>query len=377
MTFTLTMMTTLATPLHHATIARRLLFCHYGLATTVHRRSLNVLQQWQRRIIPQELAASIGQCLPFDSSLSENIHFAEAAAAIGKQRRSFHVMAESASSENAVNTSKTRSPTNTIVPPHLASTRTRNDETKRFFFASSTDHTNLLEQAEIHVLPATNDNDDDTSTTQQLLVLAPSGVDLDTVRKVPQLHMARLLVTTTTALNNDVVIHSAKVVNRSLGSTADVCRRLVEHAISSQSKGNVVVGKSTLHGLSDWVIDLLEEAKRDDEFVTSLSTDERQTVNAIARGDMTPFHRQSENNCSQKDGATTGTQNNSRTASELWDQLARLYLQSPEVQQNDSTTCEAALYQSLGGRLVEIEQQADTSDYSNTAGGAMAIFALE
>jgi hypothetical protein len=143
--------------------------------------------------------------------------------------------------------------------------------TRRFFFASSTDHTTLLAQAEIHVLPVANtpatvnDGNTPTTTTQQI-VLAPCGMDGETVRKVPQLHMARLLLTTTsstTSESNEIVmtLHSAKVVNRSLGSTVHVCRRLLEYAMAQQGKmtnrssRNVkIFAKSTLHGLSEWTL---------------------------------------------------------------------------------------------------------------------------
>jgi hypothetical protein len=98
-------------------------------------------------------------------------------------------------------------------------------------------------------------------------------------------------------------------------------------------------------------------------------------VQAIAKGDMTAFFH-SEPGSPEEAG---------RTANELWDQLARLYLLDNPSSGSSAATCEAALYQqqSVVGdadgstcRLVSIEQQADTSDYSNMAGGAMAVFQL-
>jgi hypothetical protein len=263
--------------------------------------------------------------------------------------------------------------------------------TKRLFFASSTDHTTLLAQAEIHVLSvaaaaaaAVDESTTTTTTTTQQIVLAPTGMDVDTVRKVPQLHMARLLLTTTTTNNNSneivMTFHSAKVVNRSLGSTRHVCRRLLEYAMAmahqqqemtSSSRRNVkIFAKSTLQGLSEWVLNLLKKESGETivvtDFVRSLSTRERQTVQAISNGDLTAFASEQKNHQEEENG--------NRTAVELWDQLARLYLHDCS---GSSAACEAGLYQSLVGcRLVSIEQQADMTDYSNMSGGAMAVFQL-
>ena len=78
------------------------------------------------------------------------------------------------------------------------------------FFASSTDHTRLLAEAEVHRWVVPPDNNNSTSRTQYVLVA--NGMDLEMVKQVPQLHLARLFVT-----SDQSTMYGAKVVNRTLG----------------------------------------------------------------------------------------------------------------------------------------------------------------
>jgi hypothetical protein len=110
---------------------------------------------------------------------------------------------------------------------------------RRFFFASSTDHTRLLDEADVHRVTLVD------GVTQY--VMAPNGTDLEIVQKVPQLHLARLFV-------KDNVLYGAKVINRTLGEPKLVCGKILDAAL--QDVGiDKARARSTLHGLSDWVLD--------------------------------------------------------------------------------------------------------------------------
>jgi hypothetical protein len=378
-----------------------------------HRRHGAVQQQYHQRIIPSCGATAV---LPENSrSLFHSVATGVGVAASKSWQNGYSVI--------PISNAKIVSPRQMarILEPYKC--RRCTEMTTRFFFASSTDHTTLLAQAEIHVLPvaAGTTNDNNGKTTTQQIVLAPSGMDFDTVCKVPQLHMARLLLTTTRTTNDDnndeivIILHGAKVVNRSLGSILHVCRRLLEYAVTlhqQQQQGTVqMFAKSTLHGLSDWVIsntmiknknhnEIMTDATKGSsdnhnvtDFVASLSTQECKMIQAIARGDRTSFHdnnsEEQEQGGQEEDEEEDNGRNRSRTAAQLWDQLARLYLVDTTSSAGSCESSEAALYQSLVVgldddnddasyccRLVAIEQQADTSDYSNMAGGAMAVFQL-
>jgi hypothetical protein len=278
---------------------------------------------------------------------------------------------------------------------------------KRCFFASSTDHTRLLRDSEVHRLPPTLETTDLSSngtTTQAIIryVMASSGMDTATVIKVPQLHLARLCVSVTvpahaaddsnhsmsstsllsTGLNP--TLFGAKVINRTLGSLDVVCGKLVESALSDlQPKSpvpplaaSVVRAKSTLHGLSDWVLegfraiqdmpnqdgstlnqapDLILSSRRN-RIIYELSTSDRTNVFNLANGGATT-----------RDKGVNGDGKSPAAASnEAWEQLAREYVEQ-------KLSSEAVLYQTYGAVLESIALDADTSDFANTSGGSMAI----
>ena len=206
-----------------------------------------------------------------------------------------------------------------------------NKQAIRTFFASSTDHTRLLNEAEIHCLAQ-----DDGS---KQYVMAASGMDIDTVRKVPQLHLARLFL-------QDKTLFGAKVINRTLGNPSAVCGRLVEAALKDVGAG--AKARSTLHGLSDWVLEGIRTQKGVDT-LDNLPEAELKAIEAIAKGDLTDSVYQE--------------------GKERWEILAREYV-------DKNLGAEAALYQSKGGKLVTVEHQADTSEFANTSGGAMALFSF-
>jgi len=190
----------------------------------------------------------------------------------------------------------------------------------RTFFASSTDHTQLLKNAEIHLLTS----EEGGSPTTQLVMVA-QGMDLDTVKCVPQLHLARIFLDA-----DQSRIYGAKVINRTLGDCALVCDRLVDQALERSS---YVEAWATLHGLSDWAA-----TQRGNEGLVTLAK-------SLA-------------SVSQKDDKDL-----------LWQKAAMQFIE-------DSCSEESNLYLSKGGILDRIEYQADTTDYANTCGGSMAVFRM-
>jgi len=201
---------------------------------------------------------------------------------------------------------------------------------KRTFFASSTDHTSLLQESQVHRLG------------NHLYVMAAAGMDAATVQKVPQLHLARLLV-------DNEVIHGAKVVNRSLGSPAQVCGKLVDAALKDIGAGNAQA-KSTLHGLSEWVMTGIKEKEGVDAY-KDLSATDLQVLEAIASGALL------------QDPVAYAA------GKEGWERLAREFIEKGQGE-------EAALYVSKGGKLTAVEHLVDASDFANTSGGAMAVFSF-
>lgn len=200
---------------------------------------------------------------------------------------------------------------------------------RRSFFASSTDHTRLLNEAEVHRLDDNNTIDDSSGTVRQY-VLVDYGMDVETVRKVPQLHLGRLF------LLDGKIIYGAKVVNETLGDCTNVCGRLLEAALedarkvaSSSGDGDSIQALATLHGLSDYV---LQQA------------DVSASVTAIAQN---------------KSESTNDAQ--------AWESMCRDFVEAGQ-------SSEAILYQAHGGTLSHVEHQRDTSDYANTCAGSMAVF---
>lgn len=183
---------------------------------------------------------------------------------------------------------------------------------RRSFFASSTDHTRLLKESEIHCLPQTRGNN--------LYVLAAGGMDKDVVQKVPQLHLARIYL-------DGNKIYGAKVVNKTLGDIPHVCGRLLDAAM----KNGGTEAHSTLHGLSEWVL------KRDEN---------PELITEICNGSMANY-----------DAAA-------------WEPLALDFAQSGLAEEANLYLAKEA------AKLIRIEHQADETEFANTSGGAMAIISL-
>lgn len=197
----------------------------------------------------------------------------------------------------------------------------------RTFFASSTDHTRLVSEAQVHCISQDGNI--------QQFVLAADGVDLDTVKKVPQLHLARI------CLQDGKKIFGAKVVNRTLGDCPHVCGRLLDAALAEANSKDVEAW-STLHGLSDWVLEngTIENVVRD------LKKSQIQRLQSIAKNEMP----------SSSDAMDK----------EIWERLAVEFA-------NRGFSDESNLYRERGA-LERIEHQADTSEYANTCSGTMAVF---
>lgn len=143
------------------------------------------------------------------------------------------------------------------------------------------------------------------------------------VQKVPQLHLARIY------LNGNNVVYGAKVVNKTLGDIPHVCSRLLDAALEN----GATEAHSTLHGLSEWVLE--SNNNKNDAIITE-----------ICNGNMEHY-----------DAAA-------------WEPLARDFVQS-------GLADEVNLYlQKQGAELIRIEHRADTSEFANTSGEAMAIISL-
>jgi len=203
---------------------------------------------------------------------------------------------------------------------------------RRSFFASSTDHSRLLAESKVHRL---------ISGDSKQYVMAADGMDLETVQKVPQLHLARL------NLKSDGTMYGAKVINRTLGSPEEVCGKLVDVA----RKDGGIRARSHLHGLSEWVLNGLRNEttipilqEEDDEVL--------QDIEKIASGQVTysdPIYQ------ANKD---------------RWERLAQEFVKL-------GLGGEAALYQSKGASLSSIEHGTDDSEYADTSAGVMALFTFE
>jgi hypothetical protein len=214
--------------------------------------------------------------------------------------------------------------------------------TKRPFFASSTDHTTLLQNAEVHRLlvgQAVGGGRD--APPQYQYVLVAQGTEVGLVQKVPQLHLARLWWDPSTN-----TIYGAKVVNRTLGSIPEVCPRLLDAALKDAIKASSaerstfsIQGRSTLHGLSEWVL----QQNRDSN---NHKHKDEEKVPAMARG--------GEFKKDEYDQAE-------------WERVATKFV-------HNGQSVESNLYQSRGGVLSHIEHHCDTSDFASSSRGAMAVF---
>ena len=240
--------------------------------------------------------------------------------------------------------------------------------TRRTFFASSTDHTTLLENATIHCIPydvhqgISSDSSGDEYYGLRQYVLIPNDTPLEVALKVDKLHLARL-----SADKN--IVFSPKVVQRTLGSPRDICQPLLQKALSVvSSKGDTCFAMASLDGLCKWTSNAITEIEgknrseshsSDDDIKNVLlqwrEDDEKlyEAVKAIATGIPRPGH------------SVVG-QGTYRDGQEGWAQLAEIFVK-------DELTEEMELYQNNGGKLESIEHLADTTrDGLMYAGGAMA-----
>ena len=220
---------------------------------------------------------------------------------------------------------------------------------RRTFFASSTDHSTLLETAEVHKLEDETPTDGGGGVIKY--VIAASGMDIDQVKKVPQLHLARIH-------RDGNTIYGAKVINKTLGTPAHVCSRLVDAAIQDYLQNKTtqnddgLLAISNLHGLTDWVSKGLESSI---DLKTALDGRDIEAVHRIISARNKDRKRINE----VYDDIT-------KTA---WEKLAKEFVSSGLAE-------EASLYESKGGVLEEIDHLADTSEYASESCGAMAVFKL-
>ena len=228
----------------------------------------------------------------------------------------------------------------------------------RSFFASSTDHTQLLKNAEVHRIKI-----DSQAVTQYVLV--PDGTDLDVVKKVPQLHVARIWLDAAdgrTNANSMPTIFGAKVINRTLGNMQDVCARLVDAALDDARQAitdskNMIEARATLHGLSDWTVDTIRPHNlAENPAIQHLRDANIDLLREIALAGDRNSQRQ--------------LQQSETYDEEWWQLLAMEYVKA-------GLSDESKLYESFGGTLRQILNDCDTSDFANTSGGAMAIFQLK
>ena len=214
---------------------------------------------------------------------------------------------------------------------------------RRTFFASSTDHTRLLETAEVHVISR-------EGGTRQY-VMAAHGMDLDTITKVPQLHLARIYLGP-----DGSTIYGARSVNRTLGSISDVCSRVLDAAMTDAMAGggtSAMRARSTLHGLSEWAEGGLGVTEKKGSgpirCLGDMLVEDREAVRIVASGKALGGGE-------AYDAARGG-----------WESLAAEFV-------GLGLGDEAALYGSRGGVLERIEHLADDGDFADASGGAMAIF---
>ncbi|KAL3927325.1 MAG: hypothetical protein SGBAC_013130 [Bacillariaceae sp.] len=173
-------------------------------------------------------------------------------------------------------------------------------------------------------------------------VMVASGMDATMVRKVPQLHLARMHV-------KDQTLCNAKVVNRALGTAADVCGPLVDAALTDVGKIEASAS-STLHGICQWVRMGLNGSESI-ESLKEMQQQERHAIEAIASGKSVP-----------DDVYTKGKYG--------WEKLIDEYVAKGLGE-------EAALYQAKGGKFVGVDHNADTTAYAEEGAGSIARFTFE
>lgn len=226
----------------------------------------------------------------------------------------------------------------------LAQRSLRHAGLKRTFFASSTDHTNLVANAKVHLIG-------DDPYGKRTYILLPDDTDLDLALKVDKLHLARLHA-------NQNMIYGAQVVQRSLGTQSEVCKSLLDAALKdARLKGEDPIAMASLEGFCKWIrsgiegkveIDKLKEMKENDEV-------SYEACKAIATGIPRPGH------------SVVG-QGTYRDAEKGWVWLAHEFV-------DKELSSESELYKSNGGTLQWIDTMADMSrEGLIDSGGSMARF---
>lgn len=227
---------------------------------------------------------------------------------------------------------------------------------KRFFFASSTDHTTLLSNANAHRIL----EDEKNPNGPRQYILVPDGTPLDLAKKVDKLHLARL------SADGNLIFH-AKVVQRSLGSHSHVCKTLLEMALTDLSSGGETPqALASLDGLCDAVSDAIrsegQEMEESGSNIPSIlaalkANDEKsyEAIKSIATG-------------IPREGHSVVGQGTYRDGEQGWKKLAEEYVSS-------GTASEAQLFIANGAKLIGIEHLADTSSEGlMDAGGSLAKF---
>ncbi len=214
----------------------------------------------------------------------------------------------------------------------------------RSFFASSTDHTNLLANANVHRVGEKHG--------ERSYILIPDGTDLELALKVDKLQLARIFA-------DGKHIYGAKVVQRTLGTYAEVCKPLVKMALDdAMSQGEEPIALASINGLSKWVVGGID-GDHDIKSLGILESDDASIYEAcvaIATGVPRPGH------------SVVG-QGTYRDGEIGWTRLASEFV---SLKNHDG---ESLLYEQSGGQLIGIDYLADTSrEGLMEAGGAMARF---
>lgn len=243
---------------------------------------------------------------------------------------------------------------------------------RRTFFASSTDHTTLLANAKVHMIA--NDGSDD-KYGERSYILIPDGTDVDLALKVDKLHLARLK-----ASKN--FIYHAKVVQRSLGTPAEVCTSLLEAALKdAKSQGEQPIALASLSGLTQWVAGGIEKISNNDNNGDN-SSDEGENSSIVIQSLLKDLQSRDEKTFEAVKSIATGIprpghsvvgQGTYRDAEKGWRQLAHEFVTL-------GLSEESELYQipSSGGVLDSIDYLADTSrEGLMDAGGSMARFKFD
>jgi hypothetical protein len=163
-------------------------------------------------------------------------------------------------------------------------------------------------------------------------VLVDRGMDLSTVRRVPQLHLARLWV------EDGWKIHGAKVVNRTLGDCEKVCGRLLDAALSDVTDMAQAEAWATMHGVSDLVLRHMKTSSGEGTRTTT------RLLQAIAMNEA-----------------------NSMEGRDAWEEQCVNFI-------DNGLSGEANLYTNAGGTFSRIEHNADRTEYADTCSGSMAVF---